>query len=209
MPATALLMAVIIAVFALQFSIDRAGEHSVDVLGGIRVTTLPHHDYWQLLAAMFLHFGPLHVFMNLWALYQLGGFFEILFGSRRFLFTYFVAGLASSLASAIFVGPNTLSAGASGAIFGVLGAMIFAVRRSPRWRHQPWTRSLLQQLVGWALINIVIGFSVPGIDNSAHLGGFVAGLLLGFIPHRVPPLPPREVVVEAKPIEAQPPDEQR
>jgi rhomboid protease GluP len=200
-PATTLLIVAILIVFGIQFSIDRANETSVLLLGGIRATTLPQHDYWQLLAAMFLHFGVLHLIMNVWALYQLGGVFEVLFGTKRFLMTYFGTGLAASIVSAIFVGPHTLAAGASGAIFGILGALIPGVRRSPRWRHQPWTRGFLQQLIGWAIINIIIGFSVPGIDNSAHLGGFVAGLLLGFIPHRVPPLPPRESVIEAKPIE--------
>jgi rhomboid protease GluP len=200
-PGTTLLIVAILIVFAIQFSIDRANQTSVFILGGIRATTLPHHDYWQLLAAMFLHFGVLHLVMNLWALYQLGGVFEVLFGTRRFLMTYFGTGLAASIAAAIFVGPDTLSAGASGAIFGILGALIPAIRRSPRWRHQPWTRGFLQQLIGWAVINIIIGFSVPGIDNSAHLGGFVAGLLLGFIPHHVPPLPPSESVIEAKPVE--------
>ncbi len=95
--------------------------------------------------------------------------------------------------------------GASGAIFGILGAFIFSIRRSPQYRHQPWTRSLISQLVFWILVNIAIGFSVKFIDNAAHLAGLVTGLLLGFLPHRVPPTPPRDLVVD---VASAPPENQ-
>jgi rhomboid protease GluP len=123
-----------------------------------------------------------------------------MFGSTRFAITYFVSGIAASLASALMATDNS-SVGASGAIFGILGALIFAIRRSPFWREQPWARSLGRQLIGWALLNVAIGFMVPNIDNSAHIGGFLAGLALGFIPHKVPPPPPGNVVIDAERLE--------
>jgi rhomboid protease GluP len=147
---------------------------------------------------MFLHIGLLHLILNLWALYQLGYVFEVMFGSARFVTIYFVTGLSASITSAIFLRPDGLSAGASGAIFGILGALIVAIRRSPVWRHEPWTRGFTQQLMGWAALNVIIGFSFPGIDNAAHLGGFAAGLLLGLIPHRVPPPPPNRMVIDTE-----------
>ena len=153
---------------------------------------------------MFIHVGILHLALNLWALFQLGYMFEAMFGSFRFIVTYIVSGLIASAASAYFLDPHGLSAGASGAIFGILGALIFSIRRSPMWKHEPWARGLTKQLFGWAALNFVIGFSFPAIDNYAHGGGFVAGLLLGFLPHRVPPPPPRTMVIETTPETIEP-----
>jgi rhomboid protease GluP len=170
-------------------------------MGAITPTVLEDGELWRLVTATFVHIGLLHLLLNLWALFQLGTVFEAMFGSVRFFVTYFAAGVFASLTSAVFT--DSTSAGASGAIFGILGALIVSIRRSPVWQHQAWTRGLIQQLIGWALINIFIGFT-PGIDNAAHIGGFVAGLILGFIPHRVPPPPPQTMVVDT-PVRSEPP----
>jgi rhomboid protease GluP len=177
------------------------GEESLPALyrmGAIAPGTIEQGQWWRLVAAMFLHIGVLHLLINMWALLQLGGVFETMFGSRRFLATYLVSGLAASLASAWFI-DATISAGASGAIFGILGALILAISRSPVWRHEPWARSLVRQLIIWAGINVFIGFSFPGIDNNAHLGGFAMGLLLGLVPHKVPPPPPNQMTIDIEP----------
>jgi rhomboid protease GluP len=194
-PVTLAIVAMIVIVFGLETM--AGGSSRTDVLyslGAIVPDLFEKGEYWRLLAAMFLHIGFLHLFLNLWALYQLGGVFEVLFGSPRFAVTYFVSGLVASIASAFFT--NGLAAGASGAIFGILGALIVSIRRSPRFRNAAWGKGLVQQLLFWAAINIVIGFTMPGIDNAAHIGGFITGLLLGFQPHRVPPPPPNEMVIE-------------
>lgn len=167
-------------------------------MGAIVPWLFEQGEYWRLVAAMFLHIGLLHLLLNLWALYQLGYVFELMFGSVRFLMIYFVTGITASITSAIFLSDGGLSAGASGAVFGILGALIVAIRRSPVWKHEPWTRGFTQQLMGWAALNVFIGFTFPGIDNAAHMGGFVAGIVLGFIPHRVPPPPPGRMVIETK-----------
>lgn len=164
-------------------------------MGALTPTVLEDGELWRLVASTFVHIGLLHLLLNLWALFQLGSVFEAMFGSLRFTITYFVAGVIASLTSAIFT--DSTAAGASGAIFGILGALILSIRRSPLWRHQTWTRGLIQQLIAWAALNILIG-TLPGIDNAAHIGGFVAGLALGFIPHRVPPPPPQSVVVDTQ-----------
>ena len=146
-------------------------------------------EYWRLVTSMFLHGGLLHLALNGWALFQLGSLLELLMGPRRMLLVYFVTGIAGSLASATFT--QKPSVGASGAIFGLLGALIaFLLRR--RGALTPQGKSILMQLVGWAVINVVFGFSEPGIDNSAHLGGGAAGLLFGFAlpePRRSLPAP--------------------
>jgi rhomboid protease GluP len=151
-------------------------------------------EWWRLVTAMFLHIGLLHLLFNSWALYQLGGLFELMFGARRFLTIYFVSGIVASLASVLFT--RSIAAGASGAIFGILGALIVAIRRSPRWRHESWTRGLVQQLLFWAALNVFLGFTVPGIDNAAHIGGMITGMIFGLVPHGAPPPPPSGMVIE-------------
>lgn len=145
-------------------------------------------EYWRLVTSMFLHGGLLHLGLNAWALFQIGALFELLVGSSWMLLVYFATGIAGSLASAEF--SRVPSVGASGAIFGLLGALIaFLLRR--RGALTPQGKSILMQLVFWAVINVFFGFSTPGIDNSAHLGGCAAGFLLGFLlPEHRQALPP-------------------
>lgn len=211
MPITIGLIIAILLVFVAEIMngvpfVGVGQEHlsALAELGAIVPGMLERGEYWRLVAAMFLHIGLLHLILNLWALYQLGYVFEMMFGSVRFLVIYFLTGLTASVTSALFLDPGGLSAGASGAVFGILGALIVAIRRSPVWRHEPWTRGFTQQLMGWAGLNVIIGFTLPGIDNAAHLGGFVAGFILGFIPHRVPPPPPNRMVIDAQPVERRP-----
>lgn len=173
-PVTNLLLLAIGAGFAGQLFL---GDNLVD-WGANYGPVVWRGEYWRLVTSMFLHGGFVHLLLNGWALYQLGGLFELWLGSRRLLLVYFVAGIAGSLASAVW--SDNPSVGASGAIFGILGALIsFLLRR--REMLTPQAKSLLGQLVLWAGINVVFGFSVPRIDNAAHLGGFAAGLLLGLV----------------------------
>jgi len=197
-PATRILMILIIIVFAVEVLMNGLDNENVLIaMGAIVHGTLQNGQYWRLVAAMFLHVGWLHVALNLWALYQLGSLYEAMFGTGRFVFIYFATGIVASVASAMHV--QGASAGASGAIFGILGAFIFSIRRSPVWRREAWTRGLMKQLIFWAVVNLVIGYRVPQIDNWAHMGGMVSGLLLGLLPHRVPPPPPREAVIDTTP----------
>lgn len=195
-PVTAALLVAIGAVFVLETVLGGSTNQQVLVLLGANVWPL-HGEYWRLLASMFLHIGLLHVAVNGWALYQLGSLFEIWVGSARMALTYFAAGLAGSAASlwlTLSASPVSLSAGASGAIFGILGALIaFLLRR--RQHLTPAAKSLLMQLLFWAALNVFLGLSAAGIDNSAHMGGCVTGLLIGAFlrgrePQRPRPLPP-------------------
>ncbi len=179
-PLTWLLLGAIVAVFGLELMSGATSDPRALVRLGANVPVLVWQgEWWRLLTAMFLHGGLLHLLLNGWALYQLGGLFEAWMGSGRMAMTYLVAGLAGSLASLFFL-RGGMSVGASGAIFGVLGALVgVLVRRRDRLR--PQAKQLLYQLLMWAGINVFLGFSTPGIDNAAHLGGAVAGLALGLI----------------------------
>jgi rhomboid protease GluP len=176
-PATTALLVAILASFALEFFTGGVTGTLAEA-GANYAPAVAQGQYWRLVTSMFLHGGILHLALNGWALYQLGGLFEIWLGSVRLLAVYFLSGIAGSIASVLWTeGP---SVGASGAIFGLLGALIAFLLR----RHQgltPGAKSLLMQLVMWAVINVFFGFSTPGIDNAAHLGGCAAGLLLGLV----------------------------
>jgi rhomboid protease GluP len=184
-PVTILLLIAIAAGYVLQLVYGDA----ITAAGANYGPAIRAGQYWRLVTSMFLHGGLLHLALNGWALFQLGSLLELLMGPRRMLLVYFVTGIAGSLASATFT--QKPSVGASGAIFGLLGALIaFLLRR--RGALTPQGKSILMQLVGWAVINVFFGFSTPGIDNSAHLGGCAAGLLLGFVlpePRRTLPAP--------------------
>jgi rhomboid protease GluP len=177
-PVTLLLLVAIAAGYVLQLLYgDQLTARGANYGPAIR-----EGEYWRLVTSMFLHGGIVHLALNAWGLFQLGSLFELLMGSSRLLLVYFVTGIAGSLASAMFT--QQPSVGASGAIFGLLGALIaFLLRR--RGSLTPQGKSILMQLVFWAAINVYFGYSTPGIDNSAHLGGCAAGLLFGFtLPER-------------------------
>ena len=138
-------------------------------------------QYWRLFTAMFLHVGVLHLAFNGFGLLIFGPLVERAYGHLRFLTIYILAGLAGSVASYLansIFDTIALAAGASGAIFGVLGALAayFALQR--RVFGMAAQRNLTGLLV-LAGINLVYGLATPGIDNWAHLGGFAGGFALG------------------------------
>jgi len=126
-------------------------------------------EYYRLLSAAFLHGGFLHLLLNMYALYLFGPQLESALGRGRFLALYLVSALGGTALSYAFSAPNQPSLGASGAIFGLLGAYLVLSRKLRRD-----TRSVLVLLA----INFGYGFIVPGIDWRAHLGGLVAGTLV-------------------------------
>ncbi len=137
---------------------------------------------WRLVTAMFLHAGLLHIAFNAYALWIFGSVVEQELGRVRFLLIYFATGIAASAASYAF-GSTTVpevfipSVGASGAIFGIFGAF---VTYNYRRRHLAIAAARLRGAVTLVVINMVLAFSIQGIDWRAHVGGFVAGLFAGF-----------------------------
>lgn len=136
-------------------------------------------EWWRMLASMFLHGGLIHIAVNMWALRNLGYTAELFYGRRNFLLIYMFSGLAGSAGTMLW-NPFRVSVGASGAIFGVAGALAALVY----FKKLPVDRAALRRAVGsiggMILVNLLLGASVPVIDNSAHVGGLLAGTILGF-----------------------------
>ena len=162
------------------------GSTSPDVLvrlGAMEGQLIASGEYWRLLSAMFLHSGLIHLGFNVIGLFIFGQQIERLYGYSRFFAIYFLAGLAGSITSYAFnisSSPNSIGIGASGAVFGILGALV-AFFLSHRNMLGEMGRQTLTGLVVLAAINLVVGFVMPGIDNFAHMGGFVCGFLLGMV----------------------------
>ena len=148
------------ALGALQYQ-DSSGQKLLGP-GGISAG-----EYYRLVTSMFLHLGPLHLLMNMWALWVLGRTLEAVLGPIRFLVLYLVAGLGGSVAVYLF-SPFPGGAGASGAIFGLFSALFIILKRLRRD-----TSSIIPLLV----INLAISF-IPGISLAAHLGGLVTGAMV-------------------------------
>ena len=135
-------------------------------------------EYWRLFTAMFLHGNLVHIFFNGYALYALGPSAERFYGTQRFLAIYFIAGFAGSISSYLFT--SNPSVGASGAIFGLFGALgiFFFLNRTILGEIG---RQQLGSIAFFIVINLAIGFSVSGvIDNNAHIGGLIGGALAGW-----------------------------
>jgi rhomboid protease GluP len=132
-------------------------------------------EWWRIVTSMFLHIGLLHLFMNMLALFYLGTAVERIYGTIRFTGIYFLAGIFGGIAS-FMLNPH-VAAGASGAIFGLFGALLyFGVRN----------RKLFFRTMGWNLLfviglNIAFGVMVPQVDNGAHMGGLVGGFIASII----------------------------
>jgi rhomboid protease GluP len=142
--------------------------------------TLGAHQYWRMLTSTFVHFGIIHIAFNMYVLYQIGPFIEIVFGRARYLVIYFVAGLAGSVAS-LWMHPNSVGAGASGAIFGLYGA-VFGFLLIRRHVLNPAAVNSIGKSAGiFVLYNVVYGTMSRTTDLSAHFGGLVAGFLIGML----------------------------
>ena len=137
-------------------------------------------EYWRFVSSMFVHAGVLHLALNMYALWTFGPVVNSIYGTRSFLIIYFVSGLSGAMASIVW-NPTQISAGASGALVGLAGAMLASLICGPSKEQGPARYS--QPLVFFAVIcaSLLYGFFDPGIDNAAHIGGLAGGLLCGLV----------------------------
>ena len=141
---------------------------------------LENGEYYRFFTCMFLHFGIEHLANNMLVLFVLGQRLEPVVGKIRFLLIYFLGGIGGNLISLVFDikgGNYAVSAGASGAVFAVMGAMIWVVIRN-RGRLQDIST---RQMLVMAAFSLYFGFASSGVDNAAHVGGMICGILLAVV----------------------------
>jgi rhomboid protease GluP len=143
-------------------------------------------QWWRLITSMFMHYGALHLALNMWALFQSGRLVERLQGRALYATTYLASGVGGGFLSLAWHGNKIWSAGASGAIFGVYGALLGYMLREKEALPKPVLRPLVRSTLTFAGYNLFYGLIHPGIDNAAHIGGLLTGLVLGWL--TAPPL---------------------
>src|ERR1700688_2613563 len=143
-------------------------------------------EWWRLLTCVFIHGGLLHIAFNMWCLWDLGRLAESVYGHWTFAAVYLITGLAASLAS-LFWNPVVLSVGASGAIFGIAGALIASFYLGEFSLPRAAITGTLRSVVMFVGYNLFFGAIIAHTDNAAHIGGLLMGLLLGALIARVAP----------------------
>ena len=155
------------------------GSKNPDVLLSFGASYGPYirrGEYWRLVMPMFLHIGILHLLLNTAALFVLGRILESVYGYGRFTLLYVACGMGSSFLSMTL--SSSVSAGASGAIFGIAGAMLATGYLHRAAVPRRWRRSFGGGILPLIAINLILGYRIPGIDNWGHLGGLITGIVL-------------------------------
>jgi rhomboid protease GluP len=177
--ATIILFSINIGIFLLALAIQSmpVTDQAAYVLGGSFIEAIVSGQLWRLVTANFLQIGFLHLAMNMVGLYYYGNFIENYYGSRKLIIIYFITGVAGTLLSLLY--PNSITFGASAAIWGFIGVMV-----GESVRNNVFSTGLpidMKSQMGSILIWLFIGFTLPGVSGLGHLGGFAAGFLLGLI----------------------------
>jgi membrane associated rhomboid family serine protease len=185
MPATFALIGINVIVFLIELAGGGAGQFSgsgsVIHDAGLRGPDIANGDWWRVISGGFLHAGFLHLLFNMYVLYVAGSILEPGIGTPRFLGIYFVSLVAGSL-GALIVDPNTVTVGASGAIFGLMAAVIVVARGRG-------VEQVAQQFGIFIVLNLFLTFAIPGISIGGHIGGLIGGaiaaLLVIFVERRM------------------------
>lgn len=182
-PVISALLLINLAVFALMLAFGASLWHttgSVPLAWGANFGPATQDgQWWRLLTAMFVHFGFVHLVLNMLALWEVGRLVERLHGRWRFGVLYLGSGVVGNLLSLVVQGSQAVSGGASGAVFGLYGALLAFLWRERRQVARHEFRWLFGGAALFSLLALGMGQVVAGIDNAAHLGGLIAGALLG------------------------------
>jgi len=169
----------VLSALASSSFIDMNAEVLVEMGALYGPLTVVGAEWWRLFTAMFLHGGITHLLMNMFSLYLIGRGVEQYFDTKSYLGIYLFSGFLGSLAS-LYMHPDSVGVGASGAIFGIFGGLagFFIAHRE---RIEAHTKAFMKDFAIIIGINLVIGFSIPSVDVSAHVGGLIAGFIGGYI----------------------------
>ncbi len=177
MTVTNFLILVNVLAFIWEISTGGASSDHGELYG---VAVVQFGQWWRIFTGAFLHANLVHIGLNMLALYQVGNVVEALYGKVRFVLLYVVAIVGSGLAVVAF-NYDVPTLGASGAIFGLFGALVaVGLRLGKRGR------SLIGQVLPIVVLNLVFTFSVPGISVAAHVGGLLTGFIAGFVLFMMP-----------------------
>ena len=171
---TPIIIAICVLVFIAMYIWGRGSEDTITLLmfGTNFRPLVQAGEVWRLATSMFLHIGIIHLLVNMYSLLIIGRQLESFLGKWKFLIVYLGSGILGSLLSVVI--HSSISAGASGAIFGLLGSLLYF-----GYHYRLYLGTVLKtQVIPIIIINLLIGFMVPGIDNFAHIGGLVGGYLI-------------------------------
>jgi rhomboid protease GluP len=167
----------VVVFLLMQLSGGSTNEATLLAFGVKSNRAINEGEIWRFLTPVFIHIGLLHLLLNSYALWVVGQQVEKLYGGRRFVTLYILMGVSGVVGSYLFY-PDALSAGASGAIFGLFGVLfVFGIRHSSSV-PQYFGRAMWAGILPIIVINLIIGFAIPAIDNAAHIGGLLSGMLL-------------------------------
>lgn len=166
-----ILMYVIVGIYGNNFF--NFDANVLAKFGANNILLVKNGEMWRLLTCAFLHVGLIHLVVNMYSLRVIGPSVEGLIGKGKFVFIYLISAISASLMSLVFVGSNIVSVGASGAIFGLMGALLYF-----GYHYRLYLNDAIKtQIIPVILFNLIIGFMMPGIDNGAHIGGLIGGYL--------------------------------
>jgi membrane associated rhomboid family serine protease len=170
-----------ILIFVLMALAGGSGNEPTLMSFGVKSNAeIASGQWWRFVTPIFIHIGLLHLFFNSYALWIVGPQVEKLYGGARFVLLYLLTGVAGVYASYSYH-PATISAGASGAIFGLFGVLLVFGIRYRRSIPPFFKRAVGTGVLPVIVINLIIGFTIPAIDNSAHIGGLLAGAVLAAV----------------------------
>lgn len=166
-----ILMYVIVGIYGNNFF--NFDANILAKFGANNILLVKNGEIYRLLTCAFLHVGLIHLVVNMYSLRVIGPSVESLIGKGKFVFIYLISAISASLMSLVFVDSNIVSVGASGAIFGLMGALLYF-----GYHYRLYLNDAIKtQIIPVILFNLIIGFMMPGIDNGAHIGGLIGGYL--------------------------------
>lgn len=171
---TYIIISICVAMFVLCFFVGNGPSDvkTLVLMGANSSYYTKAGEYYRLLTCIFLHAGFAHIICNMYSLIVIGPQVESFYGKLKYLFIFLVSGICGSILSLVFSSSNIVSVGASGAIFGLLGAIIYF-----GYHYRVYLGNVLKsQIIPVIILNLVIGFMISGIDNFAHVGGLIGGL---------------------------------
>lgn len=168
---------IVLNILMLFVTITSGGFDNITLLklGALNpVLVSTNGEYYRIFTAMFLHGGFLHIFSNMYVLLLLGRTLEKTVGSLKFAIIYFLSGIGSSILVILLASPTSVTIGASGAIFGVIGALLYVTFSKKNW----FTPRSVQSIRMLVVINLFITFLIPNVSVAGHIGGLITGFLV-------------------------------